>query len=236
MDIEGSPHYHRGMRKITGFQIFVFLGMATVVCGFGVYAAIELVNVFSVGAYGPLLTVFLSVLLIEAFAIGTYRIGLWINPLPEGTIEKGSRVECIYHMHLLFFLIFFHPVMRGAFLPLPLMRIFYQALGAKFGENSYSAGLVLDPLFVSFGNNTLVGEGALLTPHIIENEQLAHFPIKVGSNVTVGTGARILAGVVIEDDALISANAVVRKGEHIRQGKYGEACRHESSENAMLVP
>jgi len=169
---------------------------------------------------------FRGVVLTLAFIIGLYsyaflifRLFLWAFPLRSGEIAEGSQQEFVYHVYLLFFLILFYPVMRSGFVPVPLMRLVYIELGAKLGANTYSSGIILDPIFVTLGDNTLVGQYALLVPHVIEGSKLAHYPIRIGSNVTIGAGAIVLSGVTIRDGAIISTGAVVTKGATIDAGE-----------------
>jgi acetyltransferase-like isoleucine patch superfamily enzyme len=150
--------------------------------------------------------------LLYAFAMLTYRAFLAVIPLQEGEVEPRSRQEFVYHVHLLFFLVLFYPITRSCFVPVPLMRLVLQALGARLGRNSYSSGIVFDPLFVEVGNNSLIGQSAMLIPHVIEGHRLAHHRIRIGSNCTIGAGAVVLAGACIGDGAIVSIGAVVRKG------------------------
>lgn len=99
------------------------------------------------------------------------------------------------------------------------MRIFYLALGARLGTNTYSQGIIHDPSFVEMGNDGVVGQGALLIPHVIEGTRLAHYPIRIGNHVTIGAHAVVLADTIIENDAIVSAGAVVPKGTHIGAGE-----------------
>lgn len=140
-------------------------------------------------------------------------------PLPVGEIAEGSRGEFVYHVYLLFFLILFYPVIRSGFVPVPVMRLFYQALGARLGANTYSSGLLLDPPFIQLGSNCIVGQYAMLVPHVIEGRKLAHYPIVAGDNVTIGAGATVLSGVTIGNDAIVSTGAVVTKGTVIGDGE-----------------
>ena len=118
----------------------------------------------------------------------------------------------MYQVYLLFFLLLFYPLMRSGAMPVPIMRPVYQALGARLGKNTYSSGIILDPPFVEIGDNSLVGQYAVIVPHVLENERLSHHPVRIGSNVTIGTHAVVLAGVKIGDNALVATGAVVRKG------------------------
>jgi acetyltransferase-like isoleucine patch superfamily enzyme len=113
----------------------------------------------------------------------------------------------------------FDGLTHSRLLPVPLMRLVYRVLGARMGSNSYSAGLILDPIFVTIGANSIIGDAALLVPHVIEGGKLGHFPIVIGDNVTIGAHAIILPGVVIGDDVIIAAHSMVAKGARIRSGE-----------------
>ena len=171
------------------------------------------------GEYRAIAKVAGFVILLYAWALALFRLFITWFPLPVGEIAEGSRGEFVYHVYLLFFLILFYPVIRSGFVPVPLMRLFYQALGAKLGANTYSSGLLLDPPFVELGSNCIVGQYALIVPHVIEGSKLAHYPIKVGDNVTIGAGATVLSGTTIGDDAIVSTGAVVAKGTVIGEGE-----------------
>ena len=109
--------------------------------------------------------------------------------------------------------------MRSGVVPVPLMRLFYQALGARLGSNTYSSGIILDPKFVEIGSNCIVGQFALLVPHVIEGSRLAHYPIRIGDNVTIGAHAVVLSDVTIGNNAIVATGAIVRKGSRIADGE-----------------
>lgn len=171
------------------------------------------------GEYRPIATIAVFVFALYVFALALFRAFTTLFPLPVGEIAEGSRGEFVYHVYLLFFLILFYPVIRSGFVPVPIMRLFYQALGAKLGTNTYSSGLLLDPPFIRMGSNCIVGQFALLVPHVIEGRKLAHYPIVTGDNVTIGAGATVLSGVTIGNDAIVSTGAVVTKGTVIGEGE-----------------
>ena len=207
------------MRKINAVQIAVF----SVLFGLAIASAAATtwltVGRLPLGDLRGLALACAFALLLYVFALLLYRLFLRLFPLRTGEVAPGSQQEFVYHVYLLFFLILFYPVMRSGFVPVPLMRLFFQALGARMGENSYSAGIILDPIFVELGDNTLVGQYALLIPHVIEGERLAHYSIRIGSNVTIGAGATVMAGVTIADNAIVSTGAVVKKGSSIGAGE-----------------
>ena len=95
----------------------------------------------------------------------------------------------------------------------------YLALGARMGRNSYTAGIICDPIFVDVGDNTILGQDSILVPHQLEGDRLGHRRIRIGSNVTVGVKAVVLSGVTIGDGAIVATGAAVRKGTEIAAGE-----------------
>lgn len=153
------------------------------------------------------------------FSIIAYRTVLRIWPLMDGEIGHGTREEFGYHLYLLFNLILFYPILRSGFVPVPLMRINYQLLGARLGANTYSSGIMFDPPLIRIGRDCIVGQSSLLIPHVIEGQRLAHYTIRIGDNVTIGAQAVVLAGVSIGDHAIVAIGAVVPKGTIIGVGE-----------------
>ena len=207
------------MRKISVAQIVVFAFLAATAGVAAVLTSALAGRYVPAGDFRGISLTAIGILLLYGYAILVFRLFLAVAPLREGEIPSGSAQEFVYHVYLLFFLTLFYPVMRSGFVPVPLMRLFYLALGARLGANTYSSGILLDPMFIHLGDNTLVGQFALLVPHVIEGEKLAHYPIQVGHNVTIGAGAIVLSGVTIGDDAIVSTGAVVTKGSRIGAGE-----------------
>lgn len=203
------------MRKIVFSQVAVFLVLLAVVLCLGIGTAVIGASTLSLGAYHAIAVVAGALVLIYVYALIVYRLFLKVMPLREGEIPEGSQQEFVYHIYLLFYLILFHPIIRSGFVPVPIMRVFYQALGAKLGPNTYSSGIIFDPPFVEIGANTIVGQYALIIPHIIEGKRLAHHRIRIGNDATIGGGAIVLTDVTIGDNAIVSTGAVVTKGTSI---------------------
>jgi acetyltransferase-like isoleucine patch superfamily enzyme len=207
------------MRKINGLQVAVFGFLLVIAVGAAIATTAALLAHLPLGDFRGITLVAAAIVFLYGYAVLLFRLFLWRFPLRDGEVSPGSRQEFVYHVYLLFFLILFYPVMRSGFMPVPAMRLVFQALGAKMGANTYSSGIILDPTFVTLGDNTLVGQYALLVPHVIEGERLAHYPIRIGSNVTIGAGATVLSGVTIGDNAIVSTGAVVKKGTQIGDGE-----------------
>ena len=207
------------MRKISATQISVFFILFLLALAGALATTWLLLGRLPLGDFRGVVLVFAGVMLLYLFALILYRVFLRLFPLQPGEIAPGSRQEFVYHVYLLFFLLLFYPVMRSGFVPVPLMRLFYLALGARLGTNTYSSGIIFDPIFVEIGDNTLVGQYALVVPHAIEGQRLSHHPVRIGSDVTIGAGSIVLPGVTIGDNAIVSMGAVVTKGTRIGSGE-----------------
>ena len=149
-------------------------------------------------------------------SIFLYRVFLKFFPVPVGEIPDGSRQEFYYFVYLLHWLVLFAPLTRATFIPAPFSRLIMIALGARVGPGSYSSGVVMDSQFVTVGSNSLIGLEVAILPHALEGSRAAHYPIVIGSGVTIGARALIMAGVEIGDGAVVAMNSVVTK--HTRIG------------------
>ncbi|MDZ7782465.1 MAG: hypothetical protein U5K56_05810 [Halioglobus sp.] len=89
------------------------------------------------------LLVFAVLFYLWAFVI--YRLSHHFLPLAEGDLPEGSREEFAYQVDTLFRLVLFYPLIRTHFIPTPLMRLVYLALGARMGDNTYSGGAIPRP-------------------------------------------------------------------------------------------
>lgn len=172
-------------------------------------------NLFSSNSYKGIVCVFGFIFFVYAYSLISYRLFLKMMPLREGPIDEGSRQEFIYHVYLLFYLILFYQLIRTKLIPVPLLRIIYQCLGAKLGANTYCSGTILDPIFLIAGSNTIIGEDSLLYAHAIEGNHLSHQRIKIGNYVTIGAKSIIMSGVTIGDGAIVAAGSIVLKGVNI---------------------
>jgi hypothetical protein len=207
------------MRRIRASSIIVFVGLCVLILGLATGTAQVLHGILPSGDFRGIAVIVCWLASVYLYAIAVYRLFLAATPLPEGDVPERSRAEFTYQVYVLFYLIFFNSIMRSGVPPIPLMRLIYLLLGARLGRNTYSSGLMYDPPFVRIGDDSVIGESALLVPHVIEGTRLAHFPIRIGNRVTVGAHAVLLAGVTVDDGAIISAGALVPKGAHVRAGE-----------------
>ncbi len=207
------------MRKITALQILTFSALFGLALTLSILTTSLLLGSLPLGDFRGVILVIAGVITLYLYLFLVYRIFLWLTPLTEGEITEHSREEFVMHVDTLFYVIFFYPIIRTYFLPTPLMRVIYQALGARLGVNTYSGGAILDPPLTDIGANTIIGHDAVLFSHSIEGSRLALARITIGNNVTIGAKATVMAGVYIGDGAIVSAGAVVTEGIQIGAGE-----------------
>lgn len=203
------------MRQITLGQILAFLLMLVLILVLGIGTTWQLLGAVPLGDFRGVVLTGAALLLVYLYAFAVYRLFLVIMPLREGNIAEGSQEEFVAQVDTLFYLILFYSLIRTHFLPVPLLRLVYLALGARLGRNTYSAGVILDPPLTRIGDNCIVGHDAVLFSHAIEGRRFSLAAIRIGNNVTIGATAVVMSGVTIGDGAIVSAGAVVTKDTHI---------------------
>jgi acetyltransferase-like isoleucine patch superfamily enzyme len=203
------------MRKITPQQISVFLLLLGIILFSGIATTNLLLGALPLGDFRGITLILGAVVFVYLYAFAVYRLFLRFMPLTEGELPQGSRGEFAAQINILFYLILFNSLIRTHFLPVPLMRLVYLALGARLGDNTYSAGVLLDPPLTEFGANCIIGHDAVLFCHAIEGSHFSLSRIQCSDNVTIGATAVIMAGVRIGDGSIVSAGAVVLKGTQI---------------------
>ena len=203
------------MRKIKAAPSILFTLILSMSLALAIVTTSSLLSFIPLGDFRGIILVAAAVLFLYVYATIFYRLFLCVMPLKEGYIEEGSREEFGYHVYLLFYLIMFYPLTRSNFIPVPLMRLVYLALGARLGPNTYSSGTILDPPLTFVGTNTLIGQDAVLFSHAIEGRYLSHAAIRIGDNVTIGANSVIMSGVTIGNGAIVAANALVLKETQI---------------------
>ncbi len=101
-----------------------------------------------------------------------------------------------------------------------MKNIYYKLLGMHIGTNTLVGGVIKDPCVTSFGNNTTMGEYALIYGHIQDFSKgtLTVKPVRIGNNCIIGAGAIIMPGATVEDDVIIAAGAVVTQNQVLSKG------------------
>lgn len=207
------------MRQITSAQIGTFLLLLVLILLIALPAAWFGIGALPLGEFRALAIAVGALVAVYLVAFAVYRAFLALVPLEEGELRAGSRAEFAAQVNILFYLVLFNTLIRTHFLPVPLLRLVYLALGAKLGRNTYSAGVLLDPPLTYLGDNSIVGHDAVIFAHAIEGSHMALEAVRIGHGVTIGATAVVMSGVTIGDGAIVSAGAVVRKGTRIGPGE-----------------
>ena len=207
------------MRRISLAQTLTFLVLLAAIFTLGIGSTWLALRGVPLGDFRGVAITVAAVVVTYLWAFVIYRAFLFFMPLEEGDVPEGSHAEFVAQVNILFYLVLFNTLIRTHFLPVPLLRLVYLALGARLGRNSYSAGAILDPPLTRMGADCIVGHDAVLFSHAIEGRRLSLSPIRIGNRVTIGATAVIMSGVTIGDDAMVSAGAVVIKDTRIGPGE-----------------
>lgn len=207
------------MRKISGMSVVQFSALVTLEAGLAVAVAAYAVMPWFGPDFRGIAAVVSAILAFYCLAIATFRLLQALAPVPTGAIEPGSPGERRAFLYMLHYLLLFNPLIFSRTLPFPMMRLLLRALGAKMGNNSYCAGIMMDPQFVTMGNDSIIGNSAMIIPHVIEGDQLGYHQVRIGNRVTIGARAIIMADVEIGDDATVAIQSVVAKGTQIAAGE-----------------
>lgn len=207
------------MRAIKFCQVAVFLWLLLVILVLAIGTTLLLVDRLPLGDFRGVTLVLAALLLIYLYAFLVYRLFLLALPLPEGEVQEHSRQELVANVNSLFYLLLFNSLICTHFIPVPIQRLIYLALGARLGTNTYSAGALLDPPLTRIGSNTIIGHDAVIFAHVVEGARLELRAVKIGNTVTIGAKAVVMAGVQIGDNAIVSTGAVVTKNTRIGAGE-----------------
>ena len=207
------------MRQIKPNQIVFFLILLALILFLGGGSTSLFLGALPLGDFRGVTLVIAAAVLTYLYAFVIYRIFLFFMPLTDGVVAEGSRAEFVANVNSLFYLLLFNSLICTHFIPVPMLRLIYLALGARLGSNTYSAGVILDPPLTRIGKNTIIGHDAVIFSHVIEGNKLELKSVHIGDSVTIGASAVVMPGVNIGDGAIVSAGAVVTKDTRIGKGE-----------------
>lgn len=94
----------------------------------------------------------------------------------------------------------------------PVWTFYLRLNGARAGRRVYVNSLsIMDHNLLAFGEGTVIGADVHLSGHTVEHGVVHTAGVRLGKNVTLGTGSVIGIGVDIGDDAQIGALSLVPK-------------------------
>lgn len=108
----------------------------------------------------------------------------------------------------------------GEFFLMPFTTVFTKPLiaklfGAKIGKNVAIAGTIDDPYSVTIGDNSIIGQGSLVSGNFTINDKIHFGKVIIGENVTIGVNSVVSPDTQINDNSIISIGAVVLTGTKI---------------------
>lgn len=153
-------------------------------------------------------------LLMFVFALSIRLINMLFRLREGSSSVYGTQmiIWSVQYVFMNFMNTFFLPVLRTT----PLINLFYRLMGAKIGANVFfNSSFIYEPQFIEIGNNSRIGENAVIAPHTTEGSQFICAKITIGKNVTIGQYCQILPGATIGDNVIIAAGAIVPKNKLI---------------------
>jgi acetyltransferase-like isoleucine patch superfamily enzyme len=152
----------------------------------------------------------LSEILSTTFFVIIFKIRTKEGEYISSMAEKEYLKSVLYHTLV-------YPILRITdFLFISHLKILmYKLLGAKIGKNVTIIGNCGDPHLLEIGDNSLIGAGALLTPHTGGPKKLIIKKINIGKNCLVGINSVVLGGVKMGDNSKVGALSLVLKDTKI---------------------
>lgn len=169
----------------------------------GPYAAIALLLLLAL-SYGGLTTVVLAVF----SAWRPLHEGDYALDHPQFTAWKVQHV--VGELGKLALSLFFPVFARAAF---------YALFGARVGRQVTVAGKILDPRLTILEDNSILGEGSIVTSHAMSKDRFLMRIVRVEKGATVGVGCILMPGVRIGAGAVIVPGSVLKAGTEVPPGE-----------------
>jgi acetyltransferase-like isoleucine patch superfamily enzyme len=161
-------------------------------------------------------SIFAVVLFLILFGLGAavlVRLLQRVGPIPSAEFPLRDRIgqrwiiiktlsEIGQWALAPFTLVFFKPVL-------------YSLFGAKIGRRTAIAGDLVDPYLTEIGDDAVIGQNAVLSPHLLMGGRLTLGRIRLEPETTVGVGAVLQGNVIVGRGSIVAANAVVLNGTRI---------------------
>ncbi|MFF4217924.1 Pls/PosA family non-ribosomal peptide synthetase [Streptomyces nondiastaticus] len=106
----------------------------------------------------------------------------------------------------------YHAVLNGT----PFKPLLWRLLGVRMGRRVFDDGCgIIERTLTRVGDGCALNVGSTLQAHSLEDGVFKSRRIAIGNGCTIGTGAFVHYGVVIDDGARIDADSFLMKGEHV---------------------
>jgi acetyltransferase-like isoleucine patch superfamily enzyme len=111
---------------------------------------------------------------------------------------------------------------RGALLPFTTVfakPLVAKLFGTQIGKDIALGGHLVDPEFISIGDEAIIGQDSVITAHTITSGYLILDPVIIGTKATVGVNVVVMSGVKVGEGAILAAGAVVPPNTEIPPGE-----------------
>ncbi|MBI3369186.1 MAG: hypothetical protein HY021_12315 [Burkholderiales bacterium] len=102
------------------------------------------------------------------------------------------------------------------FFMLPVLEVLF---GARLGRDVACGGKIDDPYMVAVGDDTVLGNGSLISGNYVSGGKLVCGRVTIGRGVTIGANVIVLPRVTIGDGAIVMSGACVMPDSVIAAGE-----------------
>jgi len=117
------------------------------------------------------------------------------------------------------------------FYPVFIRQALYSLLGGRIGKNVAVAGVIVDPELTTLDDGCVIGEGAIVSSHVMARGRFVLAEVRVGAGATIGGGAGLMPGVRVGTGAVVLPFALVETDTEVGSGEVwgGLPARREKS-------
>lgn len=163
--------------------------------------------VFPLGYIGVSVGVCLLVALLKYALIGRYipmEVPLWC------CFMWKSEIVAALDLYLA------GPILTRHIRGTPFLTWWLTLLGANVGRNVWiEAAIIPEPELVTIGDDSVIGENAILQTHLLEDRIMKMSKLKIGKGCKIGAGSIALCDGVLEDHSELGDLSLLMKGETI---------------------
>jgi acetyltransferase-like isoleucine patch superfamily enzyme len=97
-----------------------------------------------------------------------------------------------------------------------MLNMYMKAMGVKMGHRvTINSVDIYDWDLITIEDDVIIGGGAVILGHLVENGQMKMRPVRIGKKALVGTGARVMPGCTIEELGVLGAGSIMKKGSTV---------------------
>lgn len=147
----------------------------------------------------------------------TLRLLLKVWPIEAGSHDADSAVFVRWKLFTVTY-----RLGQGALRPLTpfyMISLLEVLFGARLGRDVACGGKIDDPYMVTIGDDTVLGNGSLVSGNYVSGGKLTCGRVTIGNGVTIGANVIVLPGVTIADGAIVMSGACVMPDSVIGAGE-----------------